>query len=164
SHQLCSSDVKANPLFEFDRLRRRAKHLKMAIEHRGWREKSRRGQDHSALHLGNVNTLQVHRGSLAGPCLSGNMAVNLNTTNTRPALRWEDFDFLFFLNAPGDECPSNNRSKTFHRETAVYRQTKDLGLVFRSDFGDLLAKRFNQFRNTFPSIRTDAQYWRMLQE
>src|SRR5262249_10283815 len=79
SHQLCGADVKANPLLEFNRLRRRAKQLKMAIEHRGWREKRGRGQDHSALHLCNVNALQVHGGSLARACLSGSMAVNLNT-------------------------------------------------------------------------------------
>src|SRR5262249_34917247 len=92
------------------------------------------------------------------------MSVNLNTTHTCPALRREDFYFLFFLNVAGDDCPSNNRSKSFHRETAVYRQTKDVGLVFSSDFGGLLPERCNQFRNTFSSIRTDAQYRRMLQE
>src|SRR5215510_3661531 len=136
----------------------------MTIEHRGWRKESGHGQDHSALNLCDVDSLQVDGGALAGACLNGGIPVDLNTAHTGSTLRWEDLDFLFFLDASGDQRTCRDGAETFHRETTVHRQTKDIGIVFTCHFRDIVAQRLNHFRNAFSSLRTYAQYQRMLQK
>src|SRR5262249_47504305 len=129
SHHLCGSHMKPNPLFELDGFRSRSKQLEMTIEHRSGRKKSGYRQDHSALDFRNINALQVHRGTLACARLKGGMAMDLNPADPRSPLRWEDFNFLFFPDMPGNERTCNNSPEPFHCETSVHRQSKDIGLV-----------------------------------
>src|SRR5262249_20186033 len=134
THQLRGTDVKANPLSRFDRIRRGLEQLEVTIEHRCRREQMGHGQNHSTLHLRDLDSLQIERGPVSRLGVCRSMSMHLNAAYAHGTLRWKDFNCLFFLNSTGDERTGNDRSKSFHREAAVDWKAKNIRIVFQPNF------------------------------
>jgi hypothetical protein len=156
AHKLGGSDVKPDSLSSLYGVWRRPKQFEVAIEHRRRLEKTWHGKHHSTLDVGKLDALKVQRRSLAGTRLSGCMPVNLNAADARRALSWKDFDLLLLLHAACDKRACHDSSESFHRETAVHRQTKDVIHVSGSDPADEVLQRVDEPGNTLPCEGTDA--------
>src|SRR5262245_8309304 len=96
----------------------------MAIEHRCAVEDMRDRHYHTPLDLCHIDALQIQSRPLPGACFGCCPAMNLNAADTRRAPLRENFNLIISPHVTCNQSSGYNRSKSFHRETAIDRQTK----------------------------------------
>ena len=107
----------------FQRLRA-GQQKQVHVQYLGGPEYMRDGEDHSALHLRQVDALKIYRGSLPGDGLACHVAVHLKAADLCFEPARDEFYFLILPDLAGGQGPGYHGPKTTDAERTVNGQAE----------------------------------------